>query len=59
MMGEQPNPSGFTPALRSLCRDRCAFYGEPPCWKLPDEVQPCEQITPCDDCLRGVPAEEG
>ena len=49
-----PNPSGFTTALKDICRERCAKYGEPPCWRLPDLIQPCEQITPCDECLADV-----
>ncbi len=44
-------PRGFTPALKEICRDTCGAMGEPPCWKLPDLVQPCEQITPCYQCL--------
>lgn len=47
-----PNPSGFTPKLMAICAERCADpFCEPPCWKLPQLVQPCEQITPCDECL--------
>jgi len=22
---------------KAICREACAFYGEPPCWKLGDE----------------------
>ncbi len=52
-----PSPAGFTNELRELCRERCAQYGEPPCWTLPDIVEPCEHITPCEDCLNGAPIE--
>lgn len=44
------NPSGFTPALQAICRERCACFGDPPCWRLPDLVEPCEHITPCPEC---------
>ena len=47
------NPEGFTPELMALCRDTCAEFGEPPCWQLPELSQPCELITPCEDCLAG------
>jgi len=45
------NPSGFTPALEEICAERCAEFGDPPCHRLPELVQPCEHITPCDECL--------
>lgn len=52
------NPSGFTERLRKICAARCAYpYGEPPCWRLPELIEPCEQITPCDECL--ADAQEG
>ena len=53
------NPQGFTPELMERCRDHCAVYGEPPCWKLPELVDPCEIITPCDDCLSGKENPDG
>jgi len=46
------NPEGFTPELRAACRERCAAVGDPPCWRLPELVDPCEHITPCADCLK-------
>ena len=52
------NPEGFTPALESACRERCAEFGEPPCWRLPELVSPCEHITPCDECRAEVDARE-
>lgn len=45
------NPRGFTPALETLCRERCAECGDPPCWRLPELVEPCELIEPCPECL--------
>lgn len=45
------NPSGFTPLLRRKCSENCARFGEPPCWRLPDLVDGCELITPCEECL--------
>jgi hypothetical protein len=24
-------------AARAICREKCAFYGEPPCWQISDE----------------------
>ena len=50
--------AGWTPSLRVRCADRCAFYGEPPCWRLPDLTSDCEPITPCDDCLHDRQNEE-
>lgn len=47
-----PNPEGFTDQLKDICERRCADdAGEPPCWQLPELVDPCEHITPCADCL--------
>lgn len=45
------NPANFTPELETICAYRCAVTGDPPCWRLPDLVDPCEQITPCKDCV--------
>ena len=31
---------------RAICQERCAFYGEPPCWRIaPDEweKQDCDE----------------
>jgi len=44
------NPQGFTLELETICAETCAEYGDPPCWMLPELVQPCEPITPCDEC---------
>jgi len=51
MTDRAANPEGFTPELMALCRENCAFYGDPPCWELPRLSQPCELITPCAKCL--------
>ena len=48
------NPEGFTPALEKSCAQKCAEFGDPPCRKLPDLVEPCEHITPCGECLAEV-----
>lgn len=48
----QPNPQGFTDQLKTICEQRCAdAAGEPPCWRLPEMIEPCEHITPCAECL--------
>jgi hypothetical protein len=53
------NPQGFTPELMEVCRERCAYpCGDPPCWQLPELVNPCEHITPCDECLAEVNSKE-
>ena len=53
------NPESFTPELERICAERCAdIAGEPPCWKLPELVQPCEHITPCDECLADLTPKE-
>lgn len=47
---------GFTPQIRALCLERCAAYGDPPCWRLPDLIdlrEPSHLFEPCTDCLTG------
>lgn len=54
-MGDNPdNPQGFTEELKRICQGRCGDMGEPACWELPQMVEPCELITPCDDCLSEI-----
>jgi len=56
--GEMVQPlAGWTPTLRVRCAARCAFYGDPPCWRIPDiSCDPLPgPITPCDDCLHDRP----
>lgn len=53
------NPDGFTPALEAICSDRCADVGDPPRWRLPELVEPCEHNTPCDECLADAARREG
>ena len=48
------NPEGFTDEIKKLCAETCAEFGEPPCWMLPDLVEPCEHITPCADCAAAL-----
>lgn len=52
------NPTGFTEEIRALCRENCAQLGEPPCWELPELVQPCQKIMPCQECLSGEAIEQ-
>lgn len=40
---------------RSICRDRCAESGDPPCWEL--DTDRGEIWTPCADCLRDAGCE--
>ena len=49
-----PNPDGFTSELEAICAATCAEFGDPPCWRLPELVEPCDQITPCDECLAAL-----
>ncbi len=45
------NPEGFTEELKAICAARCDDEaGEPPCYQLPELVEPCEHITPCAEC---------
>lgn len=45
------NPDGFTEELKAICAARCDDEaGEPPCYQLPELVEPCEHITPCAEC---------
>ncbi|MBF9050608.1 hypothetical protein GTF97_08175 [Roseobacter sp. HKCCD8767] len=49
--GAAPNPIGFDDRLLAICAAACAEFGDPPCWQLPDLVDPCEPIAPCANCL--------
>jgi hypothetical protein len=52
------NEAEWTERIKQICADACAYpYGEPPCWRLPDLTDYCEEITPCDNCL-AIMAEE-
>jgi len=45
------NPEGFTEEMKAICAARCDDEaGEPPCYQLPELVEPCEHITPCAEC---------
>lgn len=52
------NPTGFTPELLEACQERCASVGDPACWRLPELVEPCEHITPCQECMDEVNADK-
>lgn len=41
---------GFTEDIKIVCLKRCAEFGDPPCWRLPDLVDPSDDIMPCDEC---------
>ena len=56
-MTDAPNPFGFTDGLRDQCRETCAEYGDPPCFMLPELCDPCDHITPCEECLAAAIAE--
>ena len=49
---------GFTPAIKSICLETCAAMGEPPCWRAPELVQPCEEVTPCQECIDAANSQE-
>ena len=53
-----PNPEGFTDALEDACARRCAEVGDPPFWQMPELCEPCEHVTPCDDCLAEVATKD-
>lgn len=47
-------PVAWTDALRALCRENCALFGDPPCYRLPEITSECEIVPPpCADCLAG------
>jgi hypothetical protein len=56
-MTKAPNPTGFSDGLRNLCRETCAEYGDPPCFMLPKLCDPCDHITPCEECLTAAISE--
>lgn len=35
--------------IRDLCRDKCAEFGDPPCWRLDDNDG--IPFAPCSECL--------
>lgn len=37
----------WTNEQRDNCREWCAVYGEPPCWQVADDAEPCA------DCIAG------
>lgn len=44
------NPNGFNRAIRKVCEERCREFGDPPCYELPTLSEPCDIVTPCDEC---------
>lgn len=56
-MTDAPNPTGFSDGLRNLCRKTCAECFDPPCFMLPELCEPCDHITPCEECLTAAIAE--
>ncbi len=48
--------AGFTPEIRTRCQDRCSFYGDPACYRMPDLVDDLDlPVTPCEDCINDKP----
>ena len=43
----------WTEELREICRDACAEYGDPPCWRLPELTSHAagQTFEPCKECL--------
>jgi len=56
---------GFTAEIRLRCHDRCALYGDPACYRMPELCDPSElpmTVMPCEDCIHDRPigdANEG
>lgn len=44
--------------LQAACRDRCAFYGDAPCWQLCASGDVAGPWRPCAKCVAGEPVEE-
>lgn len=42
---------------RAICRERCAVYGEPPCWQLDDFDGCCHDDADCET-LAAIAREE-
>lgn len=51
---------GWTDEIRERCRDNCAFFGDPPCFRLPELTSDAkgQAFTPCSDCLAGIDLTE-
>ena len=44
----------WTDAIRECCRENCAVYGDPPCYRLPEITSDCTEMPePCADCVAG------
>lgn len=54
-------PTPWTDALRDRCADRCADFGEPACWRLPELSSDAAGlvILPCEECVAGTQVEPG
>lgn len=47
---------GFTAEIKTRCLDRCSFYGDPACYRMPDIFDDLDlPITPCEDCINDKP----
>jgi len=43
----------MTVSEQSACQQRCAAFGDPPCWELPGHTSDApREIRPCDHCKR-------
>lgn len=43
----------MTEAEKLACADRCAYFGDPPCWRLPYMTSDWEEgkiVTACAEC---------
>jgi hypothetical protein len=47
-------PTLDDPKIRDACSERCATFGDPPCWEI-GVLDP----KPCDECLRDCGIEPG
>lgn len=55
-----PPLDGWTPELKRICEGRCADYGDPPCWKLPELTSDMKtKPKPCAGCLDVAPTDGG
>ena len=60
-MCDKGTVEGFDDELREICRESCAEFGDPPCWKLPDMTSDCDGkvIRPCDQCFMSLNVKHG
>ena len=48
------NADALTRVARAICKERCAVYGEMPCWKVGHPVEACTEDESCEALARAA-----